>query len=86
MGNKKSSFAPRDHSLEETKHSPIVQMKGTAETSGSNNNNIAMLTNISIDNGSSSLGSGRGFKLNNFNSTQSAGIKKSLGSNNKTGS
>lgn len=33
-------------------------------------NNMGTLANISIDNGgSSSLGSGRGFKQNNFNST-----------------
>lgn len=77
MGNKKSSFAPRDHSVEETKHSPLPHLKQPTD-------NIS--TNLSIDHGgSSSLGSGRGFKPNNFNSNQSAGIKKSLGSN-KTGS
>lgn len=85
MINKKSSFAPattsavREHSVEETKQSQIKN----ADTSA---NNIMMMTNLSIDNGSSSLGSGRGFKPNNFNGMQSAGIKKSLGSNNNTGS
>lgn len=82
MQNKKSScFARRDNSIEEVKESP-------RNRAGATSTNIVMLTNISIDNGSSSLGSGRGFKPNNFNKTQQSagtGIKKSLGSNN-TGS
>ncbi len=61
MGNKKSSFAPRDHSLEDSKHSPHLKHPDTS-------------TNLSID---GSLGSGRGFKPNtNFTLKKSLGSNK----------